>query len=203
MGNTPLADVPGAVPTTVLTYSNFGKVNTYGFDLGLNYYWTDNFKTVINYSYFGRDIDKDDLANDGNNDGIVTETDLPINTPNNKLSLGLNYTSPKWFGAIYGRYVQKYDFFSGINIAAKTQDLNGDGINDVIENARNGRTWNYGQLGGFTIDANVGYNFNNGMTVGANVTNLVDANVREFVASPVIGTLVSLEFKYNINFFKK
>jgi hypothetical protein len=42
---------------------------------------------------------------------------------------------------------------SGINIAKNT-DLNGDGVNDIIEGARNGRTWNYGQLGGFTVDAN-------------------------------------------------
>jgi hypothetical protein len=40
------------------------------------------------------------------------------------------------------------------SILQKTQDLNGDGVNDIIEGARNGRTWNYGQLGGFTVDAN-------------------------------------------------
>ncbi|MDM1554909.1 MULTISPECIES: TonB-dependent siderophore receptor [Chryseobacterium] len=203
MESTPLSDIPGANPAMVLTYSNFGKVKTYGFDIGLNYYWTDHLKTVINYSYFGRDIDKNDLANDGDHNGKVTDTDIPINTPANKFSLGLNYTTPKFFGAIYGRYVQKYDFFSGINIAAKTQDLDGDGINDIFENARNGRTWNYGQLGGFTVDLNGGYNFNNGISIGANVTNLFNAKVREFVASPVIGTLVSVEFKYNIDFFKK
>jgi iron complex outermembrane receptor protein len=28
-------------------------------------------------------------------------------------------------------------------------------VNDIIEGARNGRTWNYGQLGGFTVDANM------------------------------------------------
>ena len=203
MGDKPLSDVPGSNAAYVLTYSNFGKVDTYGIDLGINYYWTDHLKSVVNYSYFGRKIDKNDLNNDGNRDGKVLETDLPINTPANKLTVGLNYTSPKIYGAIYGRYVQKYDFFSGINVAAKTQDIDGDGTIDVYENQRYGTSWNYGQLGGFSVDMNAGYNFSNGISIGANVTNLFNAKNREFVASPIIGTLYSLEFKYNINFFKK
>ena len=203
MGDQALTEIPGANPAMVLTYSNFGKVDTYGVDLGINYYWTDNLKSVINYSYFGRKIDQKDLKNDGNGDGKVIETDLPINTPENKLTIGLNYTTPTFYGGIYGRYVQKYDFFSGINVAAKTQDLDGNGTIDVVENARVGTSWNYGQLGGFTVDLNAGYNFKNGISVGANITNLFGANIREFVASPIIGTLYSLELKYNINLFKK
>jgi len=204
IGDQPIEDViPGSTGAFVLTYSNFGKVDTYGVDLGLNYYFNDNLRAVLNYSYFDRDLDKNDLDNDGNLDGVVLETELPINTPNHKMSAGLHYNKNKFYGAIYGRYVQKYDFFSGINIAAETQDLDGDGINDVIENAQNGRTWNYGQLGGFTVDMNIGYNVNDKLSLGANVTNLFNADVREFVASPVMSTLISFELKYNINFFKK
>jgi iron complex outermembrane receptor protein len=204
VGDKPIGEVvPGSTGAVVLTYANFGQVDTYGFDLGLNYYFNDAFRMTLNYSYFGRNLDTNDLSNDGNRDGKVTETDLPINTPANKMSLGLHYNKGKFYGAIYGRYVQKYDFFSGINIAAKTQDLNGDGINDVIEGARNGRTWNYGQLGGFTVDANVGYYATDRLSFGASFTNLLNANVREFVASPVISTLFNLEMKYNIDFFDK
>lgn len=204
VGDKPIGEVvPGSTGSYILTYSNFGQVDTYGFDLGLNYYFNDTFRTTLNYSYFGRNLDTNDLSNDGNRDGKVTETDLPINTPTNKMSLGLHYNKGKFYGAIYGRYVQKYDFFSGINIAAKTQDLNGDGINDVIEGARNGRTWNYGQLGGFTVDANVGYYATDRLSFGASFTNLFNAKVREFVASPVISTLFNLEMKYNIDFFAK
>jgi hypothetical protein len=43
----------------------------------------------------------------------VLETDLPINTPTHKMSVGLHYNKGKFYGAVYGRYVQKYDFFSG------------------------------------------------------------------------------------------
>ncbi len=203
-GDQALSEIPGANPAFVLTYSNFGKVDTYGFDLGLNYYFTDALRGVLNYSYFGRSLDKEDMGNDGNKDGKVLDTDLPINTPENKVTLGLNYTTPTWFGAVYGRYVQDYDFFSGVSTAAKTQDLNGDGTIDIRENAyyAPGRTWNYGPLGGFTVDMNLGYNFNNGMTVGANVTNLFNADIREFAGSPFIKRLYSVEFRYHIDFFK-
>ena len=203
-GDQALSEIAGANPGFVLTYSNFGKVDTYGVDLGFSYYFTDAWKAVMNYSYFGRKLDKDDMNNDGNKDGKVLDTDLPINTPTNKLAIGLHYTTPTFFGAVYGRYVQKYDFFSGVSTSAKTQDLDGNGTIDITENAyyAAGRTWNYGQLGGFTVDMNAGYNFSNGMTLGANVTNLFDVDIREFAGSPFIKRLVSLEFRYQFDFFK-
>lgn len=199
-GDTPIGElIPGSDGSFVLTYLNFGKVDTYGADLGINYFINDQNRLSFNYSYFGYDIDKDDPANDGNRDGLVLDTDLPLNTPENKFGIGYYYTGPKFFGSLYGRYVQEYDFFSGINIAAETQDLNGDGVDDVIENARNGRTWNYGPLGGFfNLDLNVGYKFNENWTVGASVTNLLDSEVRQFVASPEIGRLFLVELKYHL-----
>ena len=204
-GDQPISQIPGANPAFVLTYSNFGKVDTYGVDLGLSYYFTDALKGVVNYSYFGRKMDKSDLANDGNKDGKVLDTDLPINTPSNKLTVGFNYTTPKFFGGLYGRWVQDYDFFSGTSTAAKTQDLDGNGTIDIRENSyyAPSRVWNYGALGGITVDMNAGYNFNNGMTIGANVTNLLNADIREFAGSPFIKRLVSLEFRYQLDFFNK
>ncbi|MEM5565042.1 TonB-dependent receptor [Psychroserpens sp. AS72] len=204
IGDQPIGDViEGSTGSFVLTYLNFGHVDTYGLDVGLNYYFNDNFRSSFNYSYFGRDLDKNDLANDGNLDGQVLESELPINTPNHKFSLGVHYNKGKFYGAMYGRYVQKYDFFSGINVAAETQDQDGDGVNEIVENAQVGRTWNYGQLGGFTVDANAGYNFNDNLSFGLSITNLFNADIREFVASPVIETLVSFELKYTMNFFNK
>ncbi|RSK41888.1 TonB-dependent receptor [Mangrovimonas spongiae] len=205
IGDQPIDEVsPGASASpALLTYSNFGSVDTYGFDLGLNYYISDAVRTSLNYSYFGRSLDTDDLDNDGNLDGIVLESELPINTPENKLSLGVHYGGKKLYGSIFGRWVQDYNFFSGINVASETQDMDGDGVNEIVENSRVGRTWNYGPLGGFTVDANLGYNLNENISLGVNVTNIFDAGVREFVASPEIGRLISFELKYNINFFKK
>ncbi|MBK9337182.1 MAG: TonB-dependent receptor [Lewinellaceae bacterium] len=77
----------------VLTYVNFGDVNTYGFDASVNYAFTSSLLGTLNYSYFGYDIDTADPANDGNRDTKVNESDLPINTPEHKIGLGLNYSS--------------------------------------------------------------------------------------------------------------
>jgi len=204
VGDQPIGDlIEGATGAFILTYLNFGHVDTYGLDLGLNYYFTDKFRTSLNYSYFDRDLDKNDLDNDGNLDGQVLESELPINTPNHKFSVGLHYNASKFYGAIFGRFVEKYDFFSGINVAAETQDQDGDGVNEIVENAQVGRTWNYGQLGGFSVDANAGYNINDDLSFGLSVTNLFNAKNRESVASPIVETLVSFELKYHINLFKK
>jgi len=203
VGDQPIGElIEGSNGAVVLTYLNFGHVDTYGLDVGLNYYFSDSFRTAFNYSYFDRSLDTDDMANDGNLDGKVLESELPINTPNHKFSLGFHYNQGNFYGSIFGRYVQKYDFFSGINVAAETQDQDGDGVNEIVENARVGRTWNYGQLGGFTVDANAGYNLSDSLSLGMSITNLFNADVREFVASPAISTLISFELKYKINFFK-
>ncbi len=207
-GEQPLSQLQPGIATDagspiVLTYVNFGNVTTFGFDAGINYYLTKAFNVALNYSYFGFELDENDLRNDGNRDGVVQATDLPINTPEHKLSLGLNYSSGKLFGSIFTRYVQAYNFFSGINVAAKTNYELTVGGDPVVENARVGRTWNYGPLGGFVnVDLSVGYHINKMFTISGQVTNLFDSEVREFVASPSIGRLFSVELKVNLPAFK-
>lgn len=183
----------------ILTYVNFGNVNTYGFDASLNYSLSSSLLATFNYSYFGFSIDKEDLANDGNRDRRVDENDLPINTPANKFSIGLNYNQNKLFGSLFGRWVQTYDFFSGINVAAATNpDLIYAGF-PVAENARVGRSFNNGPLGGFfNLDLSMGYRISDIFTISGQATNLLNANVREFVASPAIAPLYSLELKVNL-----
>jgi len=199
-GNEPISNFQAVNPgALVLTYVNFGKVDTYGFDMGLNYYVTNKFNIALNYSYFGFSLDKEDPANDFRGTGQVLDTDLPINTPANKLSLALNYSSKRWFGSIFTRWVEAYDFFSGINVAAATNRDITVGGSPVVENARVGRTWNYGPLGGFVnVDVSAGYRFGNGLQISGQVVNIFDSEVREFVASPAIGRLFSIEFKANI-----
>ena len=194
-GDTPMSEVvpgtPEAGAATVLTYVNFGQVDTYGADLGLSYFLSSSLSLALNYSWFGFKLDYSDLKNDGNKDGKVTDTDLPLNTPAHKGSLALNYSGKKFFGSIFGRYVQAYDFYSGINVAAAANST----LN-IKENARYGRTWNYGPLGGFTtVDVSAGYRVNSYLTASAQVVNLFDTKMREFVASPFIGRLYSAELK--------
>lgn len=183
----------------VLTYVNFGQVNTYGFDASLSYAFSKKMSATVNYSWFGYDIDDTDLANDGNKDGKVNENDLPINTPANKLGVGLNYSSKRLFGSVFGRYVQTYDFFSGINVAAATNTDLIYGGNPVVEGKRVGTSFNYGPLGGFfNVDLSLGYKFGKHFTLAGQVVNLFGSEVREFVASPAISRLYSVELKVDL-----
>lgn len=202
-GDRPMSEVLPGTPIAgapfVLTYLNFGDVNTYGFDASINYAFTPSLVATLNYSWFGYTIDTTDLKNDGNRNGRVDENDLPINTPAHKIGVGLNYNSSKWFGSLFGRWVDSYDFFSGINVAARTNPDLIYGGSPVQENARVGRSFNFGPLGGFfNLDASVGYRISDIFTVAGQVTNVLNADVREFVASPRIAPLYSIEFKVNL-----
>ncbi len=211
-GDQSMSDVvpgtPAAGAPFVLTYLNFGDVNTYGFDASVSYSLTSKLLATINYSYFGYNIDEDDPKNDGNRNGKVDQNDLPINTPANKLGIGLNYTSTKLFGSLFGRWVQAYDFFSGINVAAAENPelLYGwpGGVTPqdpyrVRVGQRVGRNFNYGPLGGFfNLDLSVGYRISDIFTVSGQVSNVLNAEVREFVGSPAIAPLYSLELKVNL-----
>lgn len=168
----------------ILTYLNFGKVDTYGFDLGLTYYFSDNYNMTLNYSFFDYTLDKNDMANDGDGNGVVTVLDLPINTPKNKISSAFNFTRDKFYGSLLSRYIQKYDFFSGRNVAAKTNTDLVIGGDPVIEGQRVGKKFNYGQLGGFFLSLNLGYKITDHFSLGAYVNNIFDTNNYEFVASP-------------------
>jgi outer membrane receptor for ferrienterochelin and colicins len=184
---------PGAI---VLANVNFGAVDTYGFDLGLSYYFNPGLGVTVNYSFFDFSLDKDDPSNDANRDGKVTETDLPINTPRHKGSVALNASRQQWFGSVFTRWVEEYDFFSGINVAARTnRDLIYNG-SPVVQGERVGRDFNNGPLGGFvSVDLSLGYRVNPLFTVAGHVSNLFDSELREFVASPPIGRLVSAELR--------
>ncbi len=188
----------------VLTYVNFGRVNTYGADFGINVSITKDLMGTLNYSWFGYTIDKNDSNNDGNRDGRVDENDLPINTPTHKLGIGLNYRKGNFFATAFGRWVAEYDFFSGINVAAKTNPNLIYGGMPVIEGQRVGSSFNYGPLGGFfNLDIAAGYTFAKYYTISAQVVNVLNQEVREFVGSPAIRPLYSAEFKVNLPGIKR
>lgn len=207
-----VAGVPDTGTATILTYLNFGKVHNSGFDLGVNYYFTNSFSVGLNYSYFNFELDKNDKNNDGDRNGIINNLDLPINTPKQKGSVALNYSGKKFFGSLFTRWVQTYDFFSGINVAARSNSEIFQNLGaipalglpaqkyELKEKARYGRNFNYGPLGGFVnVDLSLGYRINNMFTIAGQITNLFDSKkVREFIAAPYIGRLYQVEIKINL-----
>jgi iron complex outermembrane receptor protein len=74
------------------------------------------------------------------------------------------------------------------------------GINPINNTARNYvKNFNWGALGGFTsVDLSLGVKMNSMVSLGAGVSNLFDTEQREFVGSPSIGRLYSVELKAHI-----
>ncbi|MCI5082582.1 MAG: TonB-dependent receptor [Saprospiraceae bacterium] len=201
-GDTPMSEVQSGfagLGGLVATYVNFGEVFTYGLDIGMTYYFRPDLSATVNYSYFDFDVDENNMENDFNNDGVVNFLDILVNAPTNKASLGINYNGSKIYGSLFGRWVQEYNYFSSFQIASETQvDDEGRPIIyrgvPIVENARGRDAFNYGPLGGFvTIDASIGYRFNEKYSVAVAASNLLNEDIREFTASPPTRGLYTFE----------
>lgn len=206
-GDTPIEDVQAgfaAFQGLTFTYINFGEVNTYGFDLGLTYLLNPQLSATLNYSYFDYSVDENNMDNDFNGDGEVNFLDILVNAPTHKGGLGLNYSGTRWYGNIYARYVQEYNYFSSFQIASETLTRD-DGTpytyrgTPIVEDARSTDTYNYGPLGGFvTVDLGVGYRVNEWFTLGASASNLFNEELREFTAAAPTRGLYTLELRVNL-----
>jgi outer membrane receptor for ferrienterochelin and colicins len=187
--------------STVLSYINYGKVNTYGLDVGLNYYFSEQYNLTLNYSFFDYSVDRTDLNNDVNNDGRVDNADIATNTPKHKISSSFNVRINKFYGSLFARWVQKYDFFSGRSVAAATNTENIYNGTAVVQGQRVGRvpaSWNYGPLGGFYLSFNGNYQLTKIFNIGAYVNNIAGSGNYEFVASAPIETTFGIEIKVSL-----
>ncbi len=111
------------------------------------------------------------------------------------------------------RWVQQFDLYSGSQIG--TEGGIGKRGRIAIDPGTNTSTglprpafilknYNHGALGGFTtIDLSGGYRINEMLSVNAGVSNLFDVEQREFVGSPSISRLFSVEIKATIPSMKK
>lgn len=194
------------------TYFNYGQVAAYGVDLGTNVYFSDNVSWALKYSWFGSDIEKDNIKNDANRDGYVSLEEKSLNAPKNRIATSLNFSNlakGKMFLNISARWVQEFDFYSGSQIGtAAGKGRRGvvyGGINPLNNQPRNYvKNFDWGALGGFTtIDLSAGYKVNNMVSVGAGISNLFNVEQREFVGSPSIGRLFSAEIKVHVPNGKK
>ena len=206
--------VPGTVDATGIlnnasfsSYFNYGRVASYGADVGIFYFPVKRLSFNLKYSWFSSDITKDDLRNDANKDGYVSLDEKSLNAPKNRISAGIglsNLANGKLFLNLSARWVQQYDFYSGSQIGtAAGKGKRGvvyGGINPLTGMDRNYlKNFNWGALGGFTtFDLSAGYKFSEMLNLNASVSNLFDTRQIEFVASPSIGRLISLELRVNL-----
>lgn len=216
VGDIPIATpllIPGTVTNNVLggaafaTYFNYGVVKSYGVDLGVNYFFTSNISLAIKYSWFGSDITEENIKNDANKDGYVSLEERNLNAPKNRLSSTLSFQNlckGKMFVNLSVRWVQEYDLYSGNQISTAAgkgkRGLVYGGINPLTNLPRNYvKNFNNGALGGFTtVDISTGVKLNTMLSLGAGVSNLFNTEQREFVGSPSIGRLFSIELKAHI-----
>ncbi len=216
VGNIPIETpllIPGAVTNDTLksaafsTYFNYGQVKSYGVDLGINYFFTDNISLAVKYSWFGSDITKNNIKNDANKDGYVSLEERSLNAATNRLASTLSFQNlckGKLYINLSARWVKEYDLYSGNQIStaagAGKRGVVYGGINPINNQPRNYvKNFNWGALGGFTtVDISAGVKLNTMLSVGAGISNLFDVEQKEFVGSPSIGRLFSVELKAHI-----
>ncbi|MGZ5190990.1 MAG: TonB-dependent receptor domain-containing protein, partial [Flavisolibacter sp.] len=212
--------IPGVVnPSTGIlsgaafsTYFNYGQVTSYGVDFGLNYYFSDFVNLAVKYSWFDSDITDDNIKNDANRDGYVSLEERSLNAAKNRFAATLgfqNLAKGKMFINLSARWVEEYDLYSGSQIGTK----DGEGKRGVVYGGKNPlnnvdrfyvKNFNWGALGGFTsVDLSAGYRCSEMLSVNAGVSNLFDVEQKEFVGSPSIGRLFSVELKAFIPSTKK
>lgn len=207
--------LPGTVTNNALagsafsTYFNYGQVDAWGIDLGINYYFTKDISLGIKYSYFNSDITDDNIKNDANRDGFVSTEEKSLNTPKNRVATTLsfqNLMNKKLYVNLSMRAVESFDFYSGSQIGTEA----GAGKRGVVTaTLANGskvnylKNFDYGPLGGFTtFDVSAGYMLSKTFTVGAAMSNIFNTKQREFVGSPLIGRLFSVELKAHVPYKK-
>jgi len=205
--------IPGTVTNDTLksaafsTYFNYGQVKSYGIDVGLNYFFTDNISLAVKYSWFGSDITKNNIKNDANRDGYVSLEERSLNAAKNRLASTLSFldlAKGKLFINLSVRWVEQYDLYSGNQISTAAgkgkRGLVYGGINPLNNQPRNYvKNFDWGALGGFTtVDISAGYKLNSMLSIGGGISNLFNTDQREFVGSPSIGRLYSVEIKAHI-----
>lgn len=112
-----------------VSYTNFGQVDTQGIDLGLNYYFNNEWSLSASYSWFDFDIQEDTPG---------FQNILLPNSPENKLSVGVAYAGQRWNGDVSARWVDDFRWavgpFQGDVESYTTVDLNGNYvINDHFQ----------------------------------------------------------------------
>ncbi|RPD51966.1 TonB-dependent receptor [Paracnuella aquatica] len=184
------------------TYFNYGNVQAWGIDAGLNYELNNTISFALKYSWFDSDIKNDRPENDANRDNEVTADENSANAPEHRALALLriqNLFKQRLVINLSVRYVEEYDFYSGSQIGTSA----GAGRRGVImrtpPNPPLKKNFDHGALGGFTsVDVSANYRVNQQVQVNLGVTNLFNTKQVEFVGSPSIGRLIVAEIKLHV-----
>jgi outer membrane receptor for ferrienterochelin and colicins len=190
-----------------LTYFNYGTIQTYGLDFGVDYRFSRHLSGAVRYSWIGSDIGKQKPGNDANKDGFTSVEEGSLNAPRHRGVIVLKLDDlfqNKWRFSFTTRFVEQYDFYSGNQIGTAA----GQGSRGIVYGgkAANGldrwyaKNFDRGPLGGFTtVDVAAGYLASKHVTVNLGITNLFNTRQIEALGSPSIGRLVVVELKVHLD----
>lgn len=153
----------------IFTYRNFGDVNFYGADVGFEFHASAKVTMTGSYSRVSED------CHDFNDDGICTgSTDVALNAPKNKGSLGFRYDN-KLVGTFAGGRVRSTNGFP-MNSGVYVGDVEAYSV----------------------LDLNFGYRVPgySGFIVSLTLNNALNNLHQEFIGAPQIGRLGLLKFQY-------
>jgi outer membrane receptor protein involved in Fe transport len=136
-------NLDGTPILAAVSYTNFGKVNTQGVDLGLNYYFADDLQLAFSYSWFDFSIQQQN--------SLLKDLLLP-NSPSNKAAAGLSYVKQRYDVGVSARWVDSFRWvvgpFQGVVESYTVADLNanvhlGDHwtVGANVANATDNRHW--------------------------------------------------------------
>lgn len=178
---------------------NFAEVNTWGIDVGMTWTLSKHIGMSINYSWIDSDITDLKWENDANKNDTISADEKSLNAPHHRGSASLLFTDMlkgKFQCMLGARYVQQYDFYSGMQIGTSE----GEGMKgEVYGNSAVNYNFDWGPLGGFlSFDFSAGFSFNSSISANLNITNVFNSRQIEFVGSPSIGRLIMAEVRVDL-----
>jgi iron complex outermembrane receptor protein len=170
MSGIPLATVTpsqalSAGPDLVLTYRNFGDLDLWGADAAFQALLTDRFTLSGSYSWAS-----DDFFPRSEVGGV---SDVALNAPASKGSLGIRYRDDRFSIGGRGRYVKGFPMNSGVYVG----DVDGYSLLDLSLS--------------YTLP------FAQGLMLTLDVTNALNDKHQEFVGAPFIGRMIFLQSQFN------
>ena len=160
-GVTAMDTVPGYIPPVVVGYINYGEVDMWGFDASLTALINLEWSFDVNYSYLGMN----EFLNP------ITNAMDPINAPQHKMGLKLQYNSRKLpiTGSLNARYVDGFKWSSGIY---------------------------FGDIKPYTLfDIHLGYEFTKSLKANFTITNLLNHRHTQIIGGPSLGRVMLLRLQ--------
>ena len=171
--------VPTLGADLILTYVNYGKLDLWGSDVSVTAFLNPEWTLGLTASY----VDKDHFRPEY--EGVPQL--VALNAPDKKGTITLGYRGMNngIMGEVRGRFTSEFPASSGDYQGTRCVGGTGDLLEDCVAAAT-------------IVDVTAGYQIpNTGATVQFYVSNVFDADYRNFVAVPTIGRLAMLQLKYD------